>query len=663
MKTVLVLCGSLLAGALIAQPAKPADPGALKAKAYELYEAQRLTEAAAQFQAYLANNVDDAKALYDYASLLVQLNRHQDAAQQLERLHQTHPDHEVGYFKLGVEYVSLQRHADAEKVFGDLQKSANPEMVRAATAALLKLKEDLARAAKFKAQAHVFDLARDLKHAEVVAAVNEMEQQGPLPYAMQMQRLYAWSALHEYAVALAHADQLAAQYPATTDLALLRADLLAQLGRRPEAETLWRRIGAEHPGTSAALEATGRLQEQTLPSAEDRVFALVRQNQHREAIRAIDRLEQEGTLSWLMAMQRVYSLQALGDTAGALQQANQLATQHPDSTDLALVRADLLIRAGQRQAAAQILQKLKKEHPDTPAATAATQRLHALPPVANLDQWGWGEAYASGDYLGRYGTVVGSGFARWGTFLPHARWLQPYAEHRFGVDTRSGVGTRQTIVADNAVGFYGGLRAQLFETEYLFVYGQGGINQDLLDRRAHGDWALDYQAGVYGFKSWGPGTTFHQNAPGTNMVTEGEPDQLGRRERATTAPGAPSGWRGDWFGDAGGDFSYYDRYRSWIGYGQAHEGVRLFQFGPRLACDAYLVENVTWDVRGNYFDNFFEIGPGGRLVWRARRNCEIVLRAEWLKGCYFGRDDLDKRGHAASQFDGVHVGLSVGVRW
>ena len=135
------------------------------------------------------------------------------------------------------------------------------------------------------------------------------------------------------------------------------------------------------------------------------------------------------------------------------------------------------------------------------------------------------------------------------------------------------------------------------------------------------------------------------------------------RESEKQTPGAHFFWRGDWFGDAGADFSYYDRYRSWIGYGQAHEGLRLFQLGPKLACDAYLVENATWDVRGNYFDNFFDLGPGARLVWHPRRNWEVVLRAEWLKGFYFGRDDLNNRGNVSDQYDGVHVGLSVGARW
>ncbi len=122
-------------------------------------------------------------------------------------------------------------------------------------------------------------------------------------------------------------------------------------------------------------------------------------------------------------------------------------------------------------------------------------------------------------------------------------------------------------------------------------------------------------------------------------------------------------WRGDWFVDAGADFSYYDRFSSWIGYAQAHEGFRLFQIGPRAAVDAYLVENMSWDVRGNYFDNLFEIGPGARLLWVPRKHWEVVLRAEYLNGFYFGRDDLHNRGGVSGNYDDFRVALSVGARW
>lgn len=661
MKKLLTIAGPFLAGALVAQQAGNVDAPATRARAYELYEAKRFADAATQFQSYLQSNGGDTKALFDYASLLVQLNRHEDAARQFELLHQKAPQHEAAYFKLGVEYIALLRPADAERVFGELQKSTNPDMAAAASDALRQLREDATRLERMKAEAQVYDLARAGKHAEVVAAVAALENKGDVSFPMEMQRLYSLSALHEYAMALGRADRLTQSHPAATDLMLVRADLLAQLGRRPEAEAIWQRLAKENPGTPAALEASRRLEQKILPAAEDHVFALVRVGKHREAVEAIDEMEKNGKLSWPMELQRVYSLQASGQPERASAQAERLATDQPDSADLALVRADLLIGTRQRLQAAGILKKLKNEHPDTPIAKAAEDRLQALPPIANLDKWYWGEAYASGDYLGRYGTVVGSGFVRHGWFIPEARWLQPYVEHRFGVDTRSGIGARQSIVADNHVGFYGGMRAQLLETEYLFIYGQGGIDKDLLDLRQDGDWALDYQAGIYGFKSWGPGTVFHLSEG--NRVPSGSATNAAAAQEGAEPCGCDFFWRGDWFVDAGADFSYYHRYASWIGYAQAHEGFRVFQIGPRLAFDAYVVENVTWDVRGNYFDNYFDFGPGARFVWAPHSAWEVVLRAEWLQGYYFGRDGRDNRGNASSQYDGVHVGLSVGARW
>jgi hypothetical protein len=180
------------------------------------------------------------------------------------------------------------------------------------------------------------------------------------------------------------------------------------------------------------------------------------------------------------------------------------------------------------------------------------------------------------------------------------------------------------------------------------------MNQDLLDNREDGDWALDYQAGIYAYKSWGPGVVFHETAAAAADAAV--------KSGATNAA-AGAFWRGDWFLDGGADFSYYHRYRSWIGYGQFHEGLRLAQWGSKVAFDGYLVENLTWDVHGNYYDNFVDLGPGARAIWLPHPNWQVVLRTEWLWGFYFGRDELDSRGDASGTFDGVHVSLSVGARW
>jgi hypothetical protein len=476
--------------------------------------------------------------------------------------------------------------------------------------------------------------------------------------------------LGEYAPALKRADHLAETHSQATDLALLRADLLAQLGRRPEAEAIWRRLQNEKAGTPIAVRAGERLQSLERPE-ENFIYHLVSQHQYREALAAIHSLEQhDGKLSWGIELQRLYVWQALGEAERALAQVAALAKTHPGSNELAFFQADLLIARHGWEPAAKTLIQVKDAQPNTPIAGQAERRLDALPPMANLDKWYWGEAYLSGEYLGRFGSIVGSGFIRHGWFIPQARWLQPYLEHRFTADTKSGVGRERTIIADNYLAFSGGVRAQILPTEYLFLYISGGLNKDLLDRWQSGDWAADWQGGIYGFKSWGPGTVLFTHAPGEVIPATGNTPanaQVKTGAAAEYAEQIEDGrlffWRGDWFADAGADFSYYNRYASWIGYAQAHEGFRVFQIGPHAAFDTYAVENMSWDVRGNYFDNLVEVGPGARILWTPHKHWEVVLRAEWLNGYHLGRDALHTRDGASGHCDEIRAALTVGVRW
>lgn len=763
-----------------------AGVAAAKDEAYQLYDRKQFEAAAARFKTYLEQNPDDLPAALDFAALLSQLKRHEEAARVLEAVWRRNPNHETAAFRLGVEYVELKRPAEAEPIFAGLERSANAGMSAAAAEARRRLQDDQARETRFAAEGAVFQLAAQFKHEEVLAAIGALERQGPLSFALAMQRLYALQSLGRFAPALDLADRLAAEYPAAPDLALVRADLLAQTGHRLEAVTLWRKVERDNAATAEAARAAARLQDIEKLEAEDHVFELARQDRHRDVIEAVAALEQKGPLSaaverqrihawqalglgdraltrarelaeahpedadlalqradlleqngqweeagallkeiqrqhpgtpaadeaarrledvgrgsatrraeqrvfelaarrdqrgvvgavddlekggdlsWNMQMQRLYALQALGETDRGLDLAARLAQSHPDATDLALVRADLLVRAQRWREAAAVLNEVKDAHAGDPAAREADRRLKALPAVADEDRWYWGEAYLSGDYLGRFGTVIGSGFIRHGTFIPGARWLQPFQEFSFLADTRSRVGGRRSVIADNFVGLSLGLRAQPFAAEYFYVYASGGLNKDLLDVRENGDWTWDYQAGAYGFKSWGPGTVLHTFAPEEEArPTTGQVPPLSSKVELEEGPG-PSGpwlWRLAWFADVGADFSYYKRHIDWLGYGQAHEGCRLFQVGPRLGFDLYAVQNLSWDTRGNYFDNLVECGPGLRWLWAPRRGVEVVLRGEWLKGYYLGRDDRGTRNGAEGQYDDFRVGLSLGLRW
>jgi TolA-binding protein len=662
---LLVVLGPWLTiAAIAAEPS--AEARAAKAKAYELYDGKQYDRAADQFKKYLAEAPEDFTTQVDYAGLLVQLHQHTEAARVLEVVHEKQPRNEAAYFKLGVVYLTLKRLDEAEKAFAALEKSANGDMAAAARDALVRLHEERNRETRYKAEENIYKLAADFKHDEVIREVEKLERTGAPSFGIEMQRLYSMVSLKQYAQALERANRLEGKNPDAADLAILRADLYNQLGQRAQAEAIWRQVEREHAGTASAAEARRRLEEKGAPpSPEDRVYGLARQQKHREVVEAINDLERKGPLSPAMELQRLYAWQSLGETELALADMDKIARQQPGRPDLALMHADLLINQHRWEEASAMLRKIKEQQRDTPLAVEAQNRLAAIPEIANLDKWYWGEAYLSGDYLGRFGTVIGSGFARHGYYIPEVRWLQPYAEMRFSADTRSGAGRRGTIITDNFIGFYGGMRAQLLPTEYLFIYGQGGINKDFLDRREQGDWALDYQAGIYGFKSWGPGTILR--TPSQIVQTGANvPAAQVSAERARKSHGQLTNdvfWRGDWFADAGADFSYYHRYSSWIGYGQGHEGFRLWQLGPSAAIDGYVVENVSWDVRGNFYDNLFEIGPGVRLLWVPRKRWEVVLRTEWLAGFYFGRNELGNRGKTSTDYDGVHVGLSVGVRW
>jgi tetratricopeptide (TPR) repeat protein len=473
-----------------------------------------------------------------------------------------------------------------------------------------------------------------------------------------MQRIYAYASLQQYAPALELAEPLAVKYPKATDLALVRAELLLQLGRKPEALALLEQVAREHhPGSEAAQAADKRMaqikaqdaatssDQATVasptdpnavpamvvappPSAEAIIYNLAEKRQHREVVAAIDELEnKQGALDWSIKMQRLYALQAMGEVNRACQETEKMAVEKPDSVELAMMRADLLVQARRWQEASMVLKDVRAKNPGTPVAKEVDRRLAEIPAVENLDKWYWGESYMSGDYHTRFSSLIGYGYL---------------------VDTKSGAGARQTIISDNSISLYGGVRAQLFAQEYLFVYVQGGGNKDLLDRRNKGEWRGDYTAGVYGYKAWGPGVNWRQSP----LNDSGGPGR-------SSCPVDPI-WRGDWWVDAGADFSYYDRFHSWLGYGQVREGFRLAQFGVVVAMDAYVMQNLAWDVKANYTDNLIELGPGLRFVYTPCRNWQVVLRSEWAEGIYFGRG---VQGGNDSTYDDFRVGLSLGVNW
>src|SRR5688572_3215460 len=217
-------------------------PDNIKSRAYQLYAQKQIDQALAEFAAYLKERPDDLQSKLDYAGVLSEAKRHADAARLLEEVWKGQPAHESARFRLAVEYVYLGRTDEAAQIFAELTLSSNKDLAEAASDAANKLRFDMDRQERLKAEQNIFALADKSEHRQVVAGVDQLEQTAPLTLALAMQRLYALHSLQQYAPALKLAEALAKLHPTATDLSMLRADLLAQLGRRSEAIAALREV-------------------------------------------------------------------------------------------------------------------------------------------------------------------------------------------------------------------------------------------------------------------------------------------------------------------------------------------------------------------------------------------------------------------------------------
>ena len=146
---------------------------------------------------------------------------------------------------------------------------------------------------------------------------------------------------------------------------------MAQFYTLREAAEILRQVARENPGTTAAFDAEKQLRAESARRernlAVENIFELARGQNHRAVVTAIDELEKKGELEWVLQLQRLYSLQSLGEHSAALAGANALAATHPRATDLALLRAELLARNERQDEAIQLLQQVRQEFPGTPA--------------------------------------------------------------------------------------------------------------------------------------------------------------------------------------------------------------------------------------------------------------------------------------------------------
>ncbi len=285
----------------------------------------------------------------------------------------------------------------------------------------------------------------------------------------------------------------------------------------------------------------------------------------------------------------------------------------------------------------------------TPLADEAEAEITALPMEANLNRWAWGELQLDAVHLFRFADTIFYGQVRQGTFIPGARWIQPFLQADFTVDTNSGVtnGVSQ-VYANNLAGIHAGVRIRPFAQESIWLYGMVGIQNDLRGTtRFDGGWFFDWRVGARAFKGFGPGLSFATDPD----FTVGFPGSLELRPRAA------------WFVELGADGAYYSLYENFIAFYAAREGIRFLEVGSRIGLDVYALQQGTVDGRGLYYNNFFEVGAGVRATARLSPGVSLITRLEAVGGAYLGRDAELSRGTLGSNYGDVRITVSLWAEW
>ena len=420
------------------------------------------------------------------------------------------------------------------------------------------------------------------------------------------------------------------------------------------------------PGRSQAdarRQAEFRQREQVL-ARQQKVYDLVRAKDDEAVIAAVDELSTRGNATPALRMEQVYALQRAGQTERALEIIESL----PDASsgEMALLRGTLLLKLGRTGEAYEIFRAVRDASPESLEGRRAAAQIAALPPAANLERRFWGEMDVYGTYLGRYGIGVAAGRIRQGAYVPGARWIEPFAQADFSLDSASNVGDGiTTIYHENLAGFHLGVRLRPFASQSFTVYFLGGWVNNLIDNPNYQPgWFGEIIAGVNGYWGFGPGTGWDGISETPNFAM-GEP-----APPRTPPPNAwmPNRWapmrgRFDWFVEGGGDWAYYSRLSDFIAYSQAKGGWRVLQFGRAAAVDVYGFGNLVFDAVGNYYDNFVEAGPGLRVVTAPVGAATVTTSLEYASGAYLGRNYNNTRGSTGETYSDVRISVAMSLRW
>ena len=345
----------------------------------------------------------------------------------------------------------------------------------------------------------------------------------------------------------------------------------------------------------------------------------------------------------------VFALQRLGEFSEANGVLDGMPPAAQTSPGWLVARARNERALGRPGAAWDSLSAAATAAAGTPGEDEVRDEIAGLPAQENLGKKTWGELQLDALYMARFDDSIFYGQLREGTFVPGARWIQPFVQLDFTLDTKSGeVDGVSQVYANNLAGAHAGVRVRLIPRQEVWLYGLVGIQKDLrYTTRFQGAWFPDARVGVRGFKGIGPGLYF------LSQSTFFDPS--GPR----WAPRPRLGW----FAEGGWDAAWYSLYQNIIGYGQLREGVRVLETGGWLGVDVYALQQGTLDSLGLYYNNFVEVGGGLRLTARLRRSTSLITRLEYVGGSYLGIANDNSRGTLPAAYEDIRLTISLWSDW
>jgi thioredoxin-like negative regulator of GroEL len=447
------------------------------------------------------------------------------------------------------------------------------------------------------------------------------------------------------------------------DMASMAATSLSALDRFEEEEKKAR----AHPSTPEVLrqQAEYRVRKERL-DRQQKVFELIQAKRDDEAVLQIDELQILGEANTAMLLEKSYAFARLARNDEAVNVLQGIPAEDDPDGQVRLALAGLLSRDGRTTEAVKIWRDIRNSGGDSAASRTAAQEMSVLAPAYNTDCWSWGELDLYGTYLSRYKIGVAAGRIREGTFVPGARWIEPFIQGDFSLDSSSSAAQGiSTIYNENLAGFHAGVRVRPFAAQSFVLYVLGGAQKDLRGTtQRHAKWFSELIAGVNGYWAWGPGKEW----AASDLEAESPGGMGSLNEGKVFNSWSPRGWlpvrgRFDWFVEAGGDAAYYTRLPDGIAYLQSRQGIRFLQCGKAAALDAYGLQNLTMDTRGNYYDNYFEAGPGVRLITSPVGAAVFTTSVDYLLGSYLGRNFANSRGDTGATYSDFRITAALSLRW